>query len=107
MLQDIEADLNEDYIKTKLDQSCGGAEPSDFSVLQSVAISSSMYRSNSSTGMSETDTSMLEKKTTGASHSHNKKQDNETMESMEHTEINKWPNSCKSPHAVVHKYQGY
>ena len=97
MLQEIEADLNEDYAKTKLDQSCGGAEPSD-----SVANYSSMYCSNSSTDMSEIvrpDESMLEKKTAGASHSHNKKQVNETMGSTEHPEINKWPNlnsMCKS-----------
>ena len=96
MLQEIEADLNEDYINTKLDRSCGGAEPS---VLQAVANSSSMYRTNSPTDMSETvqsDKSMLEKKTARASHSHNKKQVNETME---HPEINKWPNlnsMCKS-----------
>ena len=43
--------------------------------------------------------SMLENETEGASHSNKKKQQLETMRSMEHTEINKWPNSdsmCKS-----------
>ena len=90
--------LNDDYFKHKFGlQCCGGTATS---VSQFVENFLPVYYSNGSINTSETvqpDTSMLETETTGASHSHKKKRQlNETMGSMEHTAINKWPNSCKS-----------